>query len=191
MPGIHIPRRSLRRISLGGFYDDFNRADSATLGVSTSGHTWERLINGFAIAGNKAYQATDFGLEVIDSGISDGYIQADITFNGNCQALAFRATDNLNYMCISFDQIFHRAWLVKFQGGVFSTFGSIVIPAMSGLHVIKVTFIAQSIGVLVDGVSIGITVGPAFNLTATKHGIGRQAHASDNTSTYDNVVCAP
>lgn len=191
MPGIHIPRRSLRRIALVGFSDDFNRADSATLGVSSSGHTWERLIDGFAIASNKAYQATSFGLEVIDSGLSDGYIQADVNVIGQNVALGFRASDSLNYLCFSVDRVTGQAYLVKFQAGAYSAIASSVYTIPLGAHVLKVTFVGGNINCLVDGIVKVTQTGITFNQTATKHGIGRQAHTADTTSTYDNVVCGP
>lgn len=172
-----------------GFTDNFNRADSATLGTSSGGQTWSVVTAGFAIAGNLAKRSAANGIVVIDSGVADCLVQADYNPLGSEVGLVFRLTDASNY--IKATESGGAIYLFKVVAGAQTTLGSVTQPGSdTGVHTLKVTGLGSAVKVFWDGTQV-LSVTETFNQTATKHGLGGGAtFGTDTTSTYDNVVCS-
>lgn len=172
-----------------GFSDNFARADSASLGVATSGQTWQQTAPSHEIVSGKARRSTAGGQAVIDSLLADGQITCDIDFIGPNPSLVVRLTDNSNY--ITAHLYAGHAHIGKMVAGVFTDLadGGVASCPTSGVHSVQVTFAGSALAVLIDGVT-KVTASESFNASATKHGLGNEIDTLDETSTFDNVVCS-
>lgn len=81
--------------------DDFNRSDNASSlgGPSDGGSAWSALAGTWGIQTNRAYSSSGGSQEaaVLESGESDGEVEALAPVSPNNWRLVFRATDASNY----------------------------------------------------------------------------------------------
>lgn len=168
--------------------DQFNRSNSTTaIGTADTGQTWTNTAGTWGINGNAAYVATPSGandLATVDSGKSDGSVQAVITAGTMTgQGLIIRLTDANNYIYI-FASDTSTLIIGTDVAGSFNTIATGARAWVSG-DVLKVRFSGQLITASVNG-NVIASVSSAVNTTATKHGLLSTASAVA-TSRWDNV----
>jgi hypothetical protein len=168
-------------------YDSFNRADSSTtLGVTDTGHSYQILSGSapkFGIEGNQAKKftgASDY--VVVDSGISDGYVEITFSTLATDQRLIFRATDLLNNIILT-KNASNQYQLIKVVAGAATVLQTLSVTPANG-DVIRATLNANNITMSVNGVS-QTTISDSNFTTATKHGFGSKA---DLTAKWDNFI---
>lgn len=159
--------------------DTFNRADThQTLGVSSSGHTWEAQSGHFGIVSGRAFAISPAqrGHTIVETGDGDGTITVSIHSSqedGNA-GVVFRWSDASNY------------WVLFYDGGIPGGGGQFIAlrKYVAGTPTDLATFSGaladdDGIGVVLAGSSIEVlqntttlgTYTDSFNSTATKHGL--------------------
>jgi hypothetical protein len=176
--------------------DSFNRANSTTTLGSTDSYnggtakvwTNQDTTGTWGINTNRAYVQTDAQnrmITVVSSGISNGTVEADITWaTGAYVGLNFRNTDLNNFfdICINSTSLVLR----KYVSGSSTTLGTYNFTAVNGtIYHIAATFNGSTITISLDGVQ-RITVTDSFNSTATLHGL--RSPTSVFNAYYDNFV---
>jgi hypothetical protein len=178
--------------------DDFNRANAASLGTSSSGHTWVSLGAPFTIAGNAAHPPSglaDYTIDYIDAGEADVTIEVTITatpgldFDGG---IAGRVVDINNFVFFDISRTGSTFLTRTFQrvGGSFSGLTSLVNPVAgtpSDPKVVRLVLSGSGGESFIDGVSVGSFSGlNAALVTPTKHGF--VSNLSDTSATYDGFA---
>jgi hypothetical protein len=155
--------------------DNFNRADSSTLGTpSDSGSDWVSALGGgasFGIAGNQAKETFDGGVaaDYLECGSADGEVQVTLTVFGDQMGVCGRLTDGANFFWV---RVYSGAGLDLYrrEASANNNIGSYGYTPANG-DVIKLVMSGNSLSVYLNGT---LRIGPvtdAFNNTATKHGM--------------------
>lgn len=170
--------------------DDFNRTDSSTsLGVATTGQTWNALKGTWGISGNQAYQAAVLAdsLVVIESSRSDVTVQVTLPTNDKLSRLVFRAIDVNNYLyCQSHtNQAGASFSFYKVVNGTTTLINSVANTAANG-DVLKAVLNGSSVTLFKNGTQM-LTATVTDHQTATKHGIG-QSFAATSRFDYFSIV---
>lgn len=166
--------------------DDFDRADSASLGnPSDGGSAWETLTGAFDIETNEVIAG---GKAVLESSSVSGDVSVEIT-GGVPSAYGgpvARATDANNLLYASV-QVSNGYWqLVRRQSGspaqlAYGTDGT------DGLGTWTISFTGTTVRLLRDAVQLA-SVTSTFNQSATKHGIYGTGGRLDNFEFVDSSV---
>ncbi|MCM3130945.1 hypothetical protein ACFQ3J_00405 [Paenibacillus provencensis] len=154
--------------------DTFNRADNNTsLGTADTGQAWQALSGVFGIVGNTAQLITAAGTTntaVVDSGISNCVIKATLATNSVITRIAFRVTDATNMIFVQSNQGSSNYQILRVVDNAQTSIATVSRAPAAGDE-ITVNLDGSSIVVLINGTQ-AMSVTEAFNLTATKHGIG-------------------
>lgn len=180
-------------------YDDFNRADSISLGVAPTGETWQ-VMNSLgttdspmAIVANQARGrnlggSANTGISYIDKGASDGILQATVGVAHSNTRFAFRIVDARNYWQVMFGST-GTIELRRYANN--TSVRTVTAPGgtpQDGIITIELT--GPSIVVKRNGAQI-IAISDATDyVTATKHGLLMLTHAS-GSGTWDDFSFLP
>lgn len=166
--------------------DTFNRADAATLGTSSSGHTWTvHTADTWSIASNVAQPPSIGGYSVasLDAGAADADITVTIqpgAAGGVDIGLAARVVDNDNFVFLDVSKSGANYVTRTFQrvSGSFTGLTTLLGPPLTGVSGQPATFtlrlvVTGSTGEsFVQGTSVGTFSGiNAGLLSATRHGL--------------------
>lgn len=169
---------------LADVIDNFDRGLVGSLGISTSGHTWNVLTAGATYgtsATNRAvHNSGGQAIAVIDTGASDGTLQVTIP-NLNDNGFVVRASDDAN----------NYVWanngtpgLYKKVNGVYTLV--ISAPIGSSNDVLKAVMSGDTITVYRNGTLIG-SVTDSFNNTATQHGLRSNTAGGDSWDDFSFI----
>jgi hypothetical protein len=176
--------------------DNFNRADAATLGTSSSGHLWTSHGTPFTLSSNAAHPPsgiTDYTIDSLNGGTADVTVSCTITprdlghdFDAG---LAGRVVDNNNFVFLDISRSGSVLLTRTFQrvGGSFTGLTSLVNPiAAAGTPMLVELVLSGDAGEsFIDGVSMGSFSGlNGALLTPTRHGI--VTSLTDPLSTFDD-----
>lgn len=162
--------------------DDFNRADNASsLGVASTGQTWQALSGTWGIISNQAYMpaGTDCAA-VVESGVSDCIVQVKYSTNAAYTSLAVRAVDVNNFMYIQYNGT--RIGIYTKIAGVFTKLTDVARSIANG-DILKVSMSGSNYVITVNETQILTATTTQFQ-TATKHGLV----ANGTTSRFDDFV---
>jgi hypothetical protein len=196
--------RLLRRGAIADAYtsavslpsDNFNRADAATLGTSSSGHTWDEHGTAWSIASNRCVPPSSGGYRFVTLPAGQADVTVTATINPAASpdlGLCARVVDTNNLVFFDLDWVTDH-WICRvFQrlGGSFTGLTSLVDP-VAGLadnttpFTAALTVTGATGGATINGASQGTWTGlDSSLLTATAHGlVGNDITAS----TFDNFA---
>lgn len=167
--------------------DNFNRADAATLGTSSSGHTWDEHGNAWSIDTNRARPpgGGPFKLATLDAGHADVAVEVTIIPNAGDLGLVARVVDTGNH--VLFNLSWDGRWLCKVfykvGGGGYTGLTSLVdpVPQLSDSttqFTARLELTGDAGEAFIEGASQGTWTGlDSGLLSATSHGLaGNDAH---------------
>jgi hypothetical protein len=172
LPGGNIQFASGTTVPATLASDNFNRADSASLGTAPTGQTWLNLINSAHIISNQAGSPdADAYLDVLDCGAADVAVQITITAfpspGASYIGILVRASDGSNY----FRAIINNGtlYLDKRVAGALTNLATGMASGTPG-DILKVQVLGPAITVYYNG-SVVATASDSFNQSVTQHGI--------------------
>lgn len=149
-------------------WDGFDRSNSTGLGTAPTGQTWTSTA--WNVVSSMA-QNTGTGTAVLDAGVSDGTVSADLVTAGSdgTVGLVFRYTDANNYWGMVTNNIFKRV------AGVVTNLTTWTPSIVAGYEA-RVVLFGNTITVYRKNLTSGteeqlFTVTDSFNATATSHGL--------------------
>lgn len=167
--------------------DTFTRANSATLGTSSSGHLWTQSGgSNFGITSNKASYSGG-GLvakAVVDDGLTGGLFQFTFGVVDGDQGLLFRFTNTTNYWLAYHTGL--NLVLVHITAGVQDALLVNAAQAVVTGDTLGVRVTGNSIQVLFNGANFGSAQTSALEASATKSGLYHFPNAG--TATADDFV---
>jgi hypothetical protein len=159
-------------VPVPGISDDFNRANSDVLGMTTSGHVWELQYGGVGISNGQAYAPAGIwgSWAVVETSRADGRVQARmINGGGGTFGIVVRADTAGNALVIAPDVPNRILNVYQLRSGRMTllTWTHAPVDASSTL---AVELSGSTLRVFVNGV-LSMTVTNTPNETATRHGI--------------------
>jgi hypothetical protein len=153
-------------------YDNFSRADNAaSLGVSTSGHTWTAFEGTCGISGKQAFPSNGTAAHsaTIDTGISEIDLRATLVLapTDDQAGVVFRYTTGFNGYYFRADTTSGNYRLEKYDGASTVVSGG---PAPANGDAIRVIAVGSAIRCYVNG-ALACSMTDAFNSSATNCGV--------------------
>jgi hypothetical protein len=163
--------------------DTFNRANSASLGTTDSGHTWSLLTGSFEVTNNTTKATTGTSNASMEILRSDNYsVSVDVKWSAYA-GIDFRTKDLTNTYFIRLGT--SGLGLFRQLAGANTSLGShSFTPLANSNHTLKVTVSGSTIKVLLNGTEvISATDTDTTLINETKVGIRT---FNDTVSTFDN-----
>lgn len=182
----------LPTVPIFGFSDNFNRADAATLGL-TSGESKAWLAEGttpvWSIVGNRAGMTASGGassMATVDAATADGVLQATLAVSGTAKTtgLAFRVQDYLNGYYLSRENASSLKYTLYRRVASTATAVSVSSKLIADGDVVRVELSGSSIIVKVNDVQIITATDTQWN-TKTRHGFF--GSSSELTAKWDDI----
>lgn len=162
--------------------DNFNRADAATLGTSSSGDTWDEHGTVWSIASNRARPPSggSYVFATLDAGVADVTVEATVIPGGTPDiGLCARVVDsnNLVFFDFSWNSDHYECRVFQRVGGSFTGITSFVsnvtaVPNNTDPYTLTLTCTGAAGEAFANGVSQGTWTGlDSSLLTATSHGL--------------------
>lgn len=189
----HFNNPALPTTPVYGFRDDFNRADSGSLGYPNEGTAWQLLpASGSAITalisgGKLTHTAgTAYTFAVVESNLANGKLAATYSVaNGNDIRLAFRVVDSSNCYYLSYSVSGGTVALSKLVAGAATALGTAVMSAGEFTQEVSVVFNGSTIEAYAGTRLLRTWAGETAHQTATKH--GPMLHNSNTIDRLDAI----
>jgi hypothetical protein len=161
--------------------DNFNRADNAsTMGTATTGQAWTNNNGNWGITSNKAYSLSVNSIATVDTGATDGQIQATLATAGGGACIVFRLADTSHFFQLEAQGAGDKYDLWVNNAG-YTNLGTGSVNCANG-QIVTILYNGSSLDWYVDGILDGSATyagGPAGTKVGFRHSGGATPNFDD------------